>query len=727
MALLELKNIGKIYVSNNNVAVGIRGVNLSFESGEFVAITGKSGSGKSTLLNVISGMDTYEEGELLIEGATTSHYIQSDWEEYRQKYISFIFQDYNIIDNFTVLQNVELALMSTYDSIERRRKALDLINRVGLSKFIHQKGSKLSGGQKQRTVIARALAKDSPIILADEPTGNLDSETSKEIINLLYEVSKNKLVIIVTHNFEQVESYATRHVRVYDGAIESDQQLSTRPDYDEQPIITKKETKKREFFNGLTLGRVMFFSKPMLTLFLCFLMLVGTIYSFVSVATSNGAIAFLQNDYMFNDIDGRVVVIKEDGTTLSDNELEQLKNSTGASSIVHYDRMYDTPVSVDGVNCYPTFNETVGNDIEGRYPTSKNEVFLYLPVSIKEYDSYFVGEKISLFNVWFDVVGCKYFYDNTKKAKLIFSEEGFEVLNYGYVLNNQRMRLLVTTDYDMFSLDASTYISFDIASGKMAIFGDEYEALLKDSSTPDVKMQIGISYTSNVTTQNERKNKAVTLDEKDIDSSFKRNDDYSWYETVVYVNYDVVEEMVKTMLHESYRQASLIYKTNGQAKKAASKISEAEYIAVFAKTKIEDTSLDVILTTVMNLLSFIGLLTTLIFLTFFIYICTSKSILTLKPDMAIMRSMGIKVKTIKVAMYTRMFLALIPGYIILACLVILLYRIPAINGYLRFLHFGGYAIIVFGTMLIAYFVARKHIKKLFKVSVKTSLVGGGEQ
>ena len=130
--------------------------------------------------------------------------LQSDWEEYREKYISFIFQDYNIIDNFTVLQNVELALMNTYDPIERRKKALELLNRVGMSKAIHQKGSKLSGGQKQRTVIARALAKDSPIILADEPTGNLDSETSKEIIDLLHEVSKNKLVIIVTHNYEQV-------------------------------------------------------------------------------------------------------------------------------------------------------------------------------------------------------------------------------------------------------------------------------------------------------------------------------------------------------------------------------------------------------------------------------------------------------------------------------------------------------------------------------------------
>ena len=185
MALLQLKDIGKIYVSDNNVAVGIRGVSLSFDRGEFVAITGKSGSGKSTLLNVISGMDSYEEGELLIEGQPTSHYLQPEWEDYREKYISFIFQDYNIIDSLTVLQNVELALMHIDDTNERRKRALDLIDRVGLTSHIKHKGSKLSGGQKQRTVIARALAKDSPIILADEPTGNLDSKTSAEIIELL--------------------------------------------------------------------------------------------------------------------------------------------------------------------------------------------------------------------------------------------------------------------------------------------------------------------------------------------------------------------------------------------------------------------------------------------------------------------------------------------------------------------------------------------------------------
>ncbi len=279
MALLQLKDIGKIYVSEGNVSVGIRGVNLSFDKGEFVAITGASGSGKSTLLNVISGMDTYEEGELFIENEPTSHFMQPDWEEYRKKYISFIFQEYNIIESYTVLQNVELSLMHIENKKERRARAIDLLNRVGMGSHLKHKGSKLSGGQKQRTVIARALAKDSPIILADEPTGNLDSATSAEIIELMKEISRDKLLIVVTHNFEQVEEYATRHIRVYDGAVESDQALRpaekvTEPSAEEAPRKNKSK-KISDFKNGLTLGGAIFKATPKLSFFMCLLMLIG--------------------------------------------------------------------------------------------------------------------------------------------------------------------------------------------------------------------------------------------------------------------------------------------------------------------------------------------------------------------------------------------------------------------------------------------------------------------
>ena len=165
--LLNLKNIGKIYDSNDILTIGIRGINLDFDYNEFVTIEGESGSGKSTLLNVIGANDSYEEGELYIGGEETSHYGAAEWEKYREKYIATVFQDFNIIENLNVLENVELALLRFDDKKVRREKARELIEKVGLIKQINQRGSKLSGCEKQRTVIARALAKDAPIILAE--------------------------------------------------------------------------------------------------------------------------------------------------------------------------------------------------------------------------------------------------------------------------------------------------------------------------------------------------------------------------------------------------------------------------------------------------------------------------------------------------------------------------------------------------------------------------------
>ena len=201
--MLKLENVSKIYYNNGIIATGFSKVNLELNLGEFVVITGESGSGKSTLLNVISGLDSYEEGEMYINGQETSHYTEKDLEQYRKKYIANIFQNFNLINSYTVYQNVELVLLlSGYKKSQVKKKILDIIDQVGLTKFKNTKVSKLSGGQKQRVAIARAIIKDSPIIVADEPTGNLDTESAKDVIDILRKVSKDKLVIIVTHNIE---------------------------------------------------------------------------------------------------------------------------------------------------------------------------------------------------------------------------------------------------------------------------------------------------------------------------------------------------------------------------------------------------------------------------------------------------------------------------------------------------------------------------------------------
>ena len=227
MGLIRLKNVSKYYYSKGIITSGLSRINLDINAGEFVVITGESGSGKSTLLNVIAGLDSYEDGEMYIEGCETSHYTTADFEEYRQKYISCIFQNFNLVSSYTVYQNVALAMqIDGYDDREIRKKVLELLDKVGLSAFRNRKVSRLSGGQKQRVAIARALAKDTRILVADEPTGNLDSESAEGIVQLLTEISEDKLVIVVTHNYDQFKKYATRVIKMHDGKIVEDTGIS---------------------------------------------------------------------------------------------------------------------------------------------------------------------------------------------------------------------------------------------------------------------------------------------------------------------------------------------------------------------------------------------------------------------------------------------------------------------------------------------------------------------
>ena len=213
--MLQIKNICKEYKTGSLVQKALDDVSLNLRESEFVAILGPSGSGKTTLLNIIGGLDRYDSGDLIINGISTREYKDRDWDSYRNHTIGFVFQSYNLIPHQTVLSNVELALtISGVSREERRTRAIEALEQVGLGDQLHKKPNQMSGGQMQRVAIARALVNDPDILLADEPTGALDSETSVQVMDLLKEVAKDRLVVMVTHNPELAERYATRIVKL---------------------------------------------------------------------------------------------------------------------------------------------------------------------------------------------------------------------------------------------------------------------------------------------------------------------------------------------------------------------------------------------------------------------------------------------------------------------------------------------------------------------------------
>ncbi|MBR3330474.1 MAG: ABC transporter ATP-binding protein, partial [Mogibacterium sp.] len=221
--MLELKGITKEYMTGAETVHALRGIDLAFRESEFVSILGPSGCGKTTMLNILGGLDQYTSGDLLIDGISTKEYRDADWDAYRNDTIGFVFQSYNLISHQTVLSNVELALtLSGVSAAERRERAIAALEQVGLGDQINKKPAEMSGGQVQRVAIARALINDPSIILADEPTGALDTETSTQVMAILKGISKDRLVIMVTHNPDLAEAYSTRIVRLSDGQVISD-------------------------------------------------------------------------------------------------------------------------------------------------------------------------------------------------------------------------------------------------------------------------------------------------------------------------------------------------------------------------------------------------------------------------------------------------------------------------------------------------------------------------
>lgn len=303
--MLELNDIKKDYVSGSTTVSALKGINLRFRDCEFVSILGQSGCGKTTMLNIICGLDKYTSGDLKINGVSTKNYKDRDWDFYRNNSIGFVFQSYNLIPHQTVLSNVELALtLSGVSKTERKRRAIEALEKVGLGEQIHKKPNQMSGGQMQRVAIARALVNNPDILLADEPTGALDTETSIQIMELLKEISKDRLIIMVTHNPELAKDYSTRIVRLLDGVITDDSDPYTLEDMEadirakeaakvktsEKKIKKsgKKQKTSMSFFTALSLSFNNLMTKKTRTILTAFAGSIGIIGIAMILSISNG-------------------------------------------------------------------------------------------------------------------------------------------------------------------------------------------------------------------------------------------------------------------------------------------------------------------------------------------------------------------------------------------------------------------------------------------------------
>ena len=305
--MLKLKGIYKEYQAGDTTVHALKDINLEFRKNEFVSILGPSGCGKTTLLNIIGGLDRYTSGDLSINGKSTKEFKDPDWDSYRNHSIGFVFQNYNLIPHQTVLSNVELALtLSGVSKSERKQRAIDALTKVGLADQIHKKPTQMSGGQMQRVAIARALVNNPEILLADEPTGALDSETSVQIMEILKEIAKEKLIIMVTHNPDLAKEYSTRIIRLFDGNVKSDSDPYVVSEFSSKPLDKSKKSRSSEkrtmlqkrsmsMFTALSLSMNNLMTKKTRTFMTAFAGSIGIIGIALILSLSNGIQTYIDN------------------------------------------------------------------------------------------------------------------------------------------------------------------------------------------------------------------------------------------------------------------------------------------------------------------------------------------------------------------------------------------------------------------------------------------------
>ena len=734
--MLKLKNVSKFYYNKGIIASGFTKVNLELKIGEFVVITGESGSGKSTLLNVISGLDSYEEGEMYIDGSETSHYTEVDFENYRRKYIGNIFQNFNLVNSYTVYQNIELVLLLNGEKKKNiKKKILDIIDTVGLKKFKNTKVSKLSGGQKQRVAIARALAKETPIIVADEPTGNLDSKSASQIMKLLHDISASKLVIIVTHNKEQVEKYATRLISMHDGRIIEDKIVKK---IDKKIDIEDKEFKNITFFNKIRLGVRNTFNiipKFLLIFIVFFFISISLIFEYSSFKKGEASIENAGFNDIFSNSDlSRIVVKKSDKSFITDEDINKLKKINNVDYVITDDILLDTFIFLSNNDDYNSIGGNIGvlsmfnGDVDyGRMALDDNEIVIesssyewqllenYNEVLDKEYYLNMDFSENLNDNLKVKVVGIKKPSKIHKDINTIYvSDKIIESLRFSINEHYSDVKVLFENKYydsKFFYNEFKILTTNLVPSGSVYISSDyNYLCSYEYCINHDLKVEV-----SNIYYSDELNLKVGNVYNKWNFSALTGYSDYDANNGAIFINND---DYNKLFNKETY-QSSVFVRDIKKIDNVKNKLESMGYKVLAIKDTLVDSTHEasVILQVFSSIVTVI-LVVALFFISYFVIKLILKSRSIYFTTIRILGSSKRNAKQIlDIELFTNSTLAYISFLILIYLTKIKIINIKQINNLLPFISLKEIIIVYLILICMSQLISNRFSRKIFKKSV----------
>ena len=721
--MIRLENVSKYYASgDNNVSLGLHNISLEMNKGEIIGIVGESGSGKSTFLNVVSGLDTFEDGEVYYGDTPVSSFTPEELGEFRKNHIGFIFQNYNLIDSYTVLQNVLMPLLiKGVTGKEAKEKAKEIIKKVGLEHRINHKGTKLSGGERQRCVIARALASDSEILACDEPTGNLDSKTGREIIELIKEVSKDKLVLIVTHNYDELKDIITRRLTFADGNLIEDKDLTT---YEaENDELSPNGTYKFSFKEKLKLSSKDILSTPKKSIlsFLIFIAISAFVaYLYTGLLTYKNS--YSDPSIFSNSLKNRYVVYEKDKPFNYDDFNNDYNNYANIE-----DEQFS--FSSDSVSKGSFFYRYDISDVKlkkGRIPEADNEIIIGVPEQTLQ-NFYKNSVTISILPRYYENEGL-IDIDDTK----------YEVVGYYNIPDTSMNTYLITGTNYLKNRLIDSYLAFDFYSNTGSFWLNESVLSTQIKINNEVEKNVINFYFSkelegkinNMSNLIDIKYRNAVIDAyKTIDKS-KYNinilyevPSYDDYGTKVEFSYETLKSLSKeinpyiSIYLTDQAKIDNVYQTLGNKGYGVCNAKEA-YLN-------EDISIASIFNTILYAFYIIGVLFAFIVVFLISYFVLARIYSVKNKDYTVFRTLGMDKKDmasiVRIQTVIQSMIAAI--FVIIVALVTYLIGKPVIKGFNRI---GVLGVIVYLIFMFVYslFFAQKFNKKLYKFIVSKTFRGG---